>query len=133
MEQLLKAIYASYSAGAGAAMVALRAANTGGLRTTVHVQGQARPYMVLTHVSSRHEHIMGAGNQIKIATVQFSIFDDTLASALNVYTKLIAAFDDSSLTYTTDAHLVMLHVNETGPTRFEDIWQVTVDYNIWRT
>ena len=133
MEILLKAIKTLYATDAGAAFVALRAANTGGLYTEVHSQEQSYPYIVLHHITSVPDFTMGL-TEIKTAIVQFSICHnlESPTALMDILPKLKAAFDNATLTYMADTHLAMLRVLETGPIKDSDFWQVTVDYQAMR-
>jgi len=131
VNELLAALKAKYAAMDGGAFDALRAANTGGLYLAPHLQEQAYPYMTLIYVSSRPVDHMGG--EIDIATIQFSIFSDTLSEIMTIYGLARAAWDQCSLTYASDTHIIMLRSSETGPEYIEDAWQVTIDYAVWRT
>jgi len=129
MDQLLKAVKTKYDASA-----ALVAANTGGLYLEPQLNEAAYPYMVVYHVAGNFTDIMG-GNKIKTAIVQFSIFDDDVSTAMSIYSLLCAAFDNATLSYGagSDLQTVCLRNAETGPNFLDDVWQVTVDYQIQRT
>jgi hypothetical protein len=133
MKDLLDAIYTKYniddSTGTGV-FVALRAANTGGLYLVRPKEQNSYPYMSLVHAGNSIEYTMS--NTIKDAVVQFSIFSDTFSEIMTVYAALFAAFDDTVLSYDNDKALVMQRVSETGPILFEDVWQVTIDYQVMR-
>ena len=133
MKDLLDAIYTKYlvddTAGTGA-LVALRAANTGGLYLVRPKEQLAYPYMSLIHVAGSNEY--NTTNVIKTAIVQFSIFDDTFTTVMSIYAALCTAFDECALTYDNDKALIMRRESETGPFLFEDVWQVTVDYQVMR-
>ena len=64
--------------------------------------------------------------------VQFSIYSDSrsLTEVGTIRNHLVEAFDRATLTYATKSHRGCLRVAETGPIRFEDCWQQTVDYRI---
>ncbi len=134
MKELLAAIKTKYNtddSGNGGQFVALRAANTGGLYLNEQLQETAYPYMTLIHVVGDDDHIMG-GTEIKKAVVQFSIFDEVFNTVMDIYAKLVAAFNNSILTYATDNEVVFRKINETGPFFEEQVWQVTVDFEAWR-
>ena len=133
MKDLLDAIRTKYliddSAGTGA-FVALRAANTGGLHLVRATEDLSFPYITFMHVVGAISYT--STSTLKDATVQFSIFDETFATVMTLYNLLNTAFNNTVLIYDNDSPLVMQHVNETGPFKFEDVWQVTVDYQVMR-
>lgn len=130
MKNLLKAITDKYNDG-DAEFRDLRAVNTGGLYTEIHKQEQALPYMVLHHIAMASDFTMGR-TIIKDSTVQFSIFATALSTVLDIHSYLTSAFDDCELNFMDDHHLIMQRVAETGPTKDEDYWQVTTDYQCLR-
>jgi len=133
MKQLLAAIKIKYNLadGAGQPFTVLRAANTGGLYTEQHLREQAMPYVTLHIVSGSSTYTMGK-DEIATSTVLFSIYDDALATVIDIYDKLTDAFDDCGLVYSTDTALVMERVSETGPVKEAEFWQVDVDYRVMR-
>ena len=129
MDQLLKALKTKYDASA-----ALVTANTGSLYITPQLDRATYPYMTVMHVAGTFTDIMSE-NKIKTAIVQFSIFDDSLADEMSIYSLLVAAFDNTTLTYPagSDLHTVCLRNAETGPSYIDNVWMTTVDYQIQRT
>ena len=133
MDELLKAIKNEYNTADGGSgpFTLLRAANTGGLYITEHLQEQALPYMVLHHIGSTPDYFMG-GAEIKTSVVQFSIFDDVPSVVMNILGLLRTAFDDTVLAYTADRPVIMQRINEVGPIKELNFWQVAVDYQVMR-
>ena len=129
MKNLFEAIYSKYSLGTGDFAV-LRNATTGGMRLVRQVEQQSFPYIVFTHVVGTISYT--STSTLKEATIQFSVFDDDFDGAIDIYQKLCNAFDDAELEYEHDSAIIMLRQSETGPFLFEDIWQITVDYQVMR-
>jgi len=130
LKDLLDAIYAKYNLNDSGVFAALRAANTGGLYLVKAKEQQEYPYMTLNHIVGSISYT--STSVLKEATVQFSIFSDVFSEVMTIYDKLCSAFDDTTLTYDNDTAIVMQRINETGPLVFEDVWQVTIDYQVIR-
>ena len=130
--EALTAIKNLYDAG-GAAGTALRAANTGGLWLEEAKDDVTPPYITESWIGSDAEDEMG-GRAYEMATIQFDVFsknDDGGIEAADIADKLIALYDDSSLTISGHTFLAMIR-NGTGAAIFiDDVWQVTITYSLW--
>ncbi len=130
MDELLKAIIDAYN-GAGAAFVALRAANPNGLYMHVYKQNQPPPYMTYNRISDGRDFYMDGA--IMVARVQFSIYVTAPSDLWDIYPKFITAFDGATLSYNSDVAISCYVTDETGPTRMPDqSWQSTVDVEVRR-
>ena len=130
MDELLKAILAAYNS-AGAAFVALRAANPNGMFLNVHKQNQSPPYMTFDRISDGRDFYMDGA--IQNARVQFSIYTKEPSDLWYIYPKAITAFDGATLSYDSDLAISCYVTDETGPTQMPDqSWQSTIDVEVRR-
>ncbi len=130
--EALTAIKNLYDAG-GAVGAALRAANTGGQWLNEAKDDVTPPYITVSWIASSTEHEMGS-EAYEIATIQFDVFseaDDGGTEALDIADKLMALYNNATLTITDHNHLAMLR-NGTGAAIFiDDVWQITITYSLW--
>ena len=136
MDNLLRAIKNQYDSG-GAAYVALRDANTGGLYLTEAFQlPDIYPYIVLLPVAGSYLHIFSTAaeiNRIDDTLIQFSFYSDVFSEVMTIYGLFKTAFDDINLTYPGGQNsIIMRRVSETGPNKLETIWQFIVEYRCQR-
>lgn len=132
MDNLLRAIINQYN-GAGAAYVALRAANTGGMYLDQVPQNTDYPYIATLPIASSFQFVFGTGNRIDETLMQFSIFSETLTEIMTIYALFKTAFDDIDLTYPGGQNsIIMRRVGETGPNKLETIWQLILEYRCQR-
>jgi len=133
MIELLAAITNAYNTddGPGGAFTVLRAANTGGLFTEEAAQGTPPPYIVLHHLGTTPEYIMGGG-ELKSSSIQFVVVASSSLELVDIEDKLKDAFDDLSLAYDTEQSIVMERVEEGDLIKEINHWSTTVDYRVIR-
>ena len=125
MEAVLTGVWARYNAGN-----TFKTACTGGLHLESAPQGTSLPYATYQLITGRPEYIF-VGN-FEIASIQFDIYAQTNLIRQDLYTKLIALFDDCRPTVTGYTSIIMERVLTQMVREGDqnDVYRAIVEYSL---
>ncbi len=111
---------------------------TNGIFTVEAPTTATTPYIVINIIDQVFDRTFEASSDVKDSTVQFTIVVEAMEGSAGstpqpigvIRDKLVAAFDRQVLTYDTETHVGCLLEIESGPERFDNSWQWTLDFRI---
>ena len=139
MLELLKAIKAK---AIGDSDLQTATAQTGNLTNGIFFDEApteaVKPYIVFYIIDQVFDRCFDSASDVKDASVQFTIVSEAMknskgitpATIGDIRNKLVTAFDRQELSYDTETNVGCLLENESGPSRFDDSWQWTLDFRI---